>query len=285
MTDPGFCVRPITYDDRQMVANLIHFEQYVHCHLDWRPPLDWIDRSPYLVGTKNGKIEAVLACPANPPEIAWIRLFAVSSYVNLQDSWEELWSSALADLWIRQYYLIAAIPLHNWFKKILQENKFKIINQVVTLVWESDRLPDHREVSHMTIREMTHRDLPGVASVDVAAFSPLWCYAQDTLALAFDHTIIASVAEVDDLIVGYQISTVNHSGGHLARLAVLPGYQGQGIGYQLLRDELDQFQKRGIHRITVNTQQDNLGSLALYEHTGFKSNGENYPVFQYQLIK
>jgi ribosomal protein S18 acetylase RimI-like enzyme len=70
-------------------------------------------------------------------------------------------------------------------------------------------------------------------------------------------------------------------GGHLARLATHPEYQRQGIGCAILRDLLIQFKQRGAARITVNTQEDNLASIALYENAGFMRTGETYPVYQY----
>jgi ribosomal protein S18 acetylase RimI-like enzyme len=68
-------------------------------------------------------------------------------------------------------------------------------------------------------------------------------------------------------------------GGHLARLAVLPAYQGRGVGYALVNDLLRQFVFRGIFRVTVNTQADNHASLRLYENMGFQRTGESYPVY------
>ena len=69
----------------------------------------------------------------------------------------------------------------------------------------------------------------------------------------------------------------------LARLAVHPQVQGQGIGYALVYDTLDQFSRRGVLRVTVNTQNNNLASLALYARAGFRKTGEAYRVYQYAL--
>jgi ribosomal protein S18 acetylase RimI-like enzyme len=55
------------------------------------------------------------------------------------------------------------------------------------------------------------------------------------------------------------------------------------IGSALVADVLSQFARRGAHTLTVNTQQDNLASLALYEKVGFIRTGEEYPVYQYML--
>ena len=90
----------------------------------------------------------------------------------------------------------------------------------------------------------------------------------------------ATVVEVQNEIVGYQISTANARGGHLARLAIDPNYQGRGIGRVLLSDLLEQFSRWGSLNVTVNTQVDNVASLALYENAGFRRTGEIYPVYQ-----
>jgi ribosomal protein S18 acetylase RimI-like enzyme len=87
------------------------------------------------------------------------------------------------------------------------------------------------------------------------------------------------------MIVGYQMSTLNPMGGHLARLAVKPEFQGKGVGYGLVSDMLRQFQRKGALRVTVNTQQDNSASLYLYEKSGFRKTNEIYPVYQFRPAK
>jgi ribosomal protein S18 acetylase RimI-like enzyme len=51
----------------------------------------------------------------------------------------------------------------------------------------------------------------------------------------------------------------------------------------LLTDLFIQMRKRGLERLTVNTQDDNVISLALYQKTGFIRTGEQFPVFVYEL--
>ncbi len=102
--------------------------------------------------------------------------------------------------------------------------------------------------------------------------------------LAYDQAACATVA-VDELgVVGYQFSTPSPHGWHLARLAVHPRRQRQGIAYDLTRSLLGYFLERGAAQITVNTQDDNAGSLHLYEKAGFYRTGEEYPVYRYDFI-
>ena len=59
--------RPITAKDRTQLASLIHFSTYVHRHLDWRSPLDWIGHPPYYVLESNDRLIASLACSPDIP--------------------------------------------------------------------------------------------------------------------------------------------------------------------------------------------------------------------------
>jgi ribosomal protein S18 acetylase RimI-like enzyme len=130
---------------------------------------------------------------------------------------------------------------------------------------------------------MNYEDLPAVHRLDAASFGRLWRNSLESLQLAFNQSACATVAEDETGLLGYQISTASPMGGHLARLAVSTQVQGRGIGYALVADLLDQFERRGAFRVTVNTQEDNLSSLSLYRRAGFRRTGETYPVYQYKL--
>jgi ribosomal protein S18 acetylase RimI-like enzyme len=126
-------------------------------------------------------------------------------------------------------------------------------------------------------------DFEAVAEVDASAFEPLWQNSLEALSRAYAQRAYATVAETSQRLVGYQISTSNPIGAHLARLAVRPETQRTGVGIALVRDLLLQFQHRGRPHITVNTQSDNLSSQALYERLGFVRTGEQFPVFVYPV--
>lgn len=273
--------RPANGKDRQRIANLINFETLVHRHLDWRPPLDWIDSHPYLVAEHGQLLVAALACPPDPPYVAWIRLFAVASEVEPAKAWWLLWPQACQYLTQQPKMRVAAIPLHDWFRQLITASQFIQVNQVVMLSWERDRLSSPHKMPTLRIRPMKHSDLPAVETLDNASFGSLWQNSLSSLEIAFRQAAVATIAELDGKMVAYQISTGTQMGGHLARLATHPNYQGRGIGSCLVEDALAQFHRRGALRVTVNTQEDNLASLAIYEKTGFARTGESFPVYQY----
>ena len=115
------------------------------------------------------------------------------------------------------------------------------------------------------------------------AFTPLWQNSVACLEYAFRQSVIATVVELDGEINAYQVSTTTQSGGHLARLAVHPDFQGRGLGYAIVCDLLKRFEDRGTFHVTVNTQHNNLASLALYQRSGFRLTGEIYPVYEHRI--
>jgi len=271
-------LRPVNESDRQEIVNLIHFEPYVHRHLGWRSPLEWIAYQPYYVMEINNKIVAALACPEDPLSVAWIRLFCVSKQVSFDDAWNDLWPMVM-EHYQSESITLAAMPMQNWFMSILVTHGFQHIYDVETLIWEQSSVTKPQNSSPIKIRLMTIHDLPEVQRIDFDSFGLIWRNSYDALEIAFHQAVFATVAEDETGIVGYQISTRSQIGGHLARLAVHPKVQSRGIGRTLVQGVLDYFHRHGFAHVTVNTQTDNLASLALYKKMGFVTTGESYPVY------
>ena len=283
VTQTQLGVRNAQAKDRPQLTNILHFETYVHRHLDWRPPLDWLGHSPFLVLEKSGKLEAAIACPPDPPGVAWIRLFVTADSTTSTQAWELFWPQVQSHFSTQSDTCLAAIPLQNWFELLLQEQGFTQSHDVIMFVCDNSHKDIPAPSMAASIRPMVEMDLNQVAQVDSTAFATLWHNSLDSLQLAFHQAAFATVAEMDGNIVGYQISTPSPIGVHLARLAVLPNVQGQGIGYALVVDLVKQFHSSGGKSISVNTQNDNPASLALYKKAGFNPTGETYPVYQLPL--
>ncbi|MEK6221694.1 MAG: GNAT family N-acetyltransferase [Chloroflexota bacterium] len=275
-------VRPAETKDRNQLANMLHFESNVHRHLDWRPPLDWLGMEPYMVAeTADNRLVAALACPPDPPGIAWVRMFATTNQTSVAKAWDMLWEAAHHQLSEIPNVAVAAIPLQKWFKELIEKKGFQHIHNVVVLVWDNrkSKLPEkNREV---IIRAMRRDDLKTIRDIDEAAFGEIWQNSLDAIQLAYKQSAYATIASMNGTPVGYQISTPSPFGAHLARLAVHPDGQKKGIGFALLNGLQHHFSGLEHQRLSVNTQDNNFASLALYDKAGFVKTEENYPVYQF----
>jgi ribosomal-protein-alanine N-acetyltransferase len=283
MVNLDVAIRRAQLGDQSRLANLLYFESYVHRHLDWRSPLDWLGVPEYWVAEQTGQIIAALACPPDPEDIAWIRLFIRSTAIPADAAWNSLWEAARQSLAGRHGLTVAAIVIHDWFQKLVVAGGFVEGQHIILLEQNGSAYSERPVMPGVLIRQMVSDDLPAVARLDAEAFAPLWRNSLASLQRAFTQAGPATVALSNGLLVGYQISTKNSFGVHLARLAVSPAFQAQGLGYLLVQDLLHQIYRIGIFRLTVNTQSDNRASLALYQKIGFMLTGESYPVFTYQF--
>lgn len=282
MAPAVFPLRPAIEEDRSRLANLLHFETHVHRHLDWRRPLDWLGYSPFLVSEQATRILAALACPPDPPGVAWIRLFAVTTRVDIGAAWQALWADAQQMLTQMQVQEAAAIPLNEWFARELRATQFVHTHNVVVLNWNAKQDVADRPAQGL-VRPMEAADLQAVYEVDKAAFVPLWQNPVQAVEHAFQQAGYATVIELEGRIVAYQISTLSAHGLHLARLATHPSVQGKGLAMTLTSDLQRQVQKGNELRLSVNTQDNNQPSLALYKRLGFVLTGETFPVYEFKF--
>ena len=275
-------VRAVDVHDQQELSNLIFFESHIHRHLDWRSPLEWLGARFYWALEEGRHITAALACPPEVEGIAWVRLFVYAGRGSADNAWAQLWSTARMEIGHSGGATVAAIAMQPWFQEVLIASGFENRQWIVMLDWEVQPWMARR-ADGIRIRKMTEADLPEVVAADNAAFDPLWHNSLDTLDLAFGQALFATVAENAHGIAGYQLTTGHGQRAHLARLAVRPDMQGRGTGRALLNDLFIRVHQRGIARLSVNTQNDNAGSLSLYKKMGFHRTGEEYPVYTFRV--
>lgn len=275
-------VRTADLNDHQQLSNLIFFETHLHRHLDWRSPLEWLG-APYYWALEEGRhITAALACPTEVDGIAWVRLFVYSMRWSAQNAWSMLWGAAEPEIAKTGGATVAAIAMQHWFQDVLAASGFETHQRIVMLEWQYQQWVA-RELQGVRIRRIRQSDLQDVLKTDNASFQPLWHNSLDTIQRAYTQALYATVAENDDGILGYQLTTGHQQRAHLARLAVHPRVQGQGIGQALLSDLFTKLTRSGISRLSVNTQSDNNVSLGLYKKMGFNRTGEEYPVYTFNV--
>lgn len=279
MISVNFQTRVAVPEDQKQIANLMFFEPHVHRHLDWRAPLDWIGSPFYWILEEDGRVLAVLASPQEPPGVAWVRLFVHASRVSLADAWDLLWRTARGQLARTGGAIAAVICMQQWLVEAIRAHDFAHTQDIVMLELHDLQTVSQLNAGAARLREMETADLPEVSRLDAACFSPLWQNTEEALRIALPQASVATVAEDSAGLLGYQITTANPFGAHLARLAVRPDAQNRGHGTQIVVDLAARLRRMGAARLTVNTQSDNHASLALYRRLGFVASGERFPVF------
>lgn len=275
-----YSLRRAVKEDHADLYSLLDDEYCLqHRHLDWHSPYDWLGHQPFWLLIKDSKIAAALSCPADPPNIAWVRLFAISRYLRHLPTWDILFQKVVEDYRLQPSVMLASIALRKWYSDLLQEAGFKIHQQIVVLAWQGRPSKPGPNPS-ITIRDMLPGDLVEVQKIDRQTFEPIWQNSLDVITRSYKLSNYATVIEFEGKMVGFQISSSTFDNGHLARLAVLPTYQNKGLGRSLVNDLLFHlYRNLDVQRITVNTQNDNPASLTLYERLGFRLTGDRFPVY------
>lgn len=268
------------YDD---LSNFFSQNIRLHRHLDWFGVLEWLGSQPFLIEKVRDQIIAILCTARENDTYAWIRAFGIQKSLPIKKHWTNLLRITKRELISADSNRLGALGLNPWFECLLSDSGFHKALDIVVLDWEGELPPEKKTKNPFEIRPMQIDDLTAIKKIDELAFDPPWQNSREGLVKAVQQPGINTVAIQNNDVIGYQISTTMTIYGHLARLAVLPELQHQGIGYALVYDLLQRLSLQGLWRITVNTQSDNLPSLNLYQKLGFKPTGEKIPVYELDL--
>jgi ribosomal-protein-alanine N-acetyltransferase len=252
-----------------------------HAHLDWRSPLEWLEKTPSCIYHNGAHIDGVLSLAPDPVHYHWVRFFSLRNELSPANVWKTLFGSILDSYQFASADMITALCYQNWMETLLFTHGWKKVQKVIVLTWQGILPQKYENDSSIMMRKMKLDDLQQVIHIDDLCFDTYWKFSPTTLTLAFEQSGYSSVAVMDDRIVGFQISSADLYRAHLVRLAVLPEFRKHGIGARLVSNMLWHFSMPWIRQITVNTQYDNEASIHLYRHSGFEYQGEFFPIFQY----
>src|SRR5438552_3915583 len=265
---------------RRDVLRLISQEDRLHLHLDWNTVDEWLGEpeTPLFLAWQDRTLVGAMAAAPALEHSTWLRLAVIGEEADVNRVFEALWDSLKADLIAKGLREIAVLLLRPWIAEYVGRLGFAPRETIVTLRRDGAAMPQPLRTD-IKVRGAEWRELPRIVEVDHAAFRAIWQLTPTSLRQAARMSTSFRVAELDRQIVAYQLSMQYHDGGHLARLATLPNLQGTGIGGALLGDMIEQFLRRGVHSVTVNTNESNTQSLHLYRRYGFELTGMNMDVW------
>jgi ribosomal-protein-alanine N-acetyltransferase len=284
MTSASLTLTSLERCHHRAIDDLLFHSYQVHTHMDWYEPVEWLQthHAPVRLAWQGERLAGILAVSEPLNGASWLRIAALHDYAPAHAVLAALWRDIQPDLHALNVQSVSLLMTRNWIKPHLRELDFEFTEDVITLQ-RSGRFVAHVTNHAMRVRSIRPDDLGRLAEIDQVAFRPPWQMTLEEIRQAQRIAEISTVAELGQQVVAFQISTMYREGAHLARLAVAPQHQGQGIGSALLHDLLRRFAQQHITSITVNTQASNLRSQRLYHSFGFSRNGYDLPVWSIQL--
>lgn len=292
--------RVATRSDTSGIMSLLRTAVNKHIHVDWYLPGDWIGAPGFVVlpkPTENSAqqsftekllgprtaLHGCLAVTPDPEPAAWVRVAALDEQVTPLLALGDMVELASNNLKSSRVDSIAWLAIQDWPNQWLSQLRFHKVTQIETYIKESTTLPSVPDIPNLTFRHVFDTDLDHLAHLEEKAFDPIWRHSARALELARHQAFSFDVALLDGEIVGFQLSTPSDYGAHLVRIIVDPDLHRSGIGSALLAHAFQGYHKRGRHRITLNTQIENVASQYLYKKFGFFASGQRFPVWIKQL--
>ena len=279
---PPPTVRVATKEDAPTILQLLSGQAYQHIHVDWFLPGDWLGTAGFVLAEHGRQLHACLAVGAEPPPAAWVRVAAVAWEMRYRPLplLRPLFEAVLPYLAAQGVSQLGWMSGQSWADKWLPELGFEIVAWLESYVKEDMAVPPHIPNPAVAIRPARAEDLPLLAEIETAAFAPLWRQSGRSLQLGWGQALSMEVAEIDGRVVGYQHSVPTQENcAHLARIAIHPAWQGQGVGAALLAQAVRGYAALGFSHASLNAQVEGTAAHALYTKFGFHPISYRVPVW------
>ncbi len=266
-------VRLLTNDDIGLVEHLLRTTEYAYQRFTYEELPMLLKHYP-IVGIFRGSslISFLLSQTVNAPS-AWIGGFGVSwaesrTYTSLLKKLLENLAPRLIARGVRYLHYSGNDTESDWLRDILLNYGFTPYRLLYAYDKYDFGIPTKGNLQ-VKVRPVRTSDIPTLLTIEEACFEELWRY--DTVSftdIAATHPYFV-VAELNGRVVGYQFNALDGELGYLVRIAVHPSVGSQGIGARLMAEAIRFFQSAQVHRIMLNTQNDNTHAHHLYEWFGF----------------
>lgn len=120
-------------------------------------------------------------------------------------------------------------------------------------------------------RRMSARDLDTVMAIEERVYSHPWTRGNFADSMNSGHH--CWIAELRGMTVGYSVAVVAAGEAHLLNLSIAAGWQGRGLGTELLRFMMKLARDYGAQRVFLEVRPSNIAARALYARAGFSEIG------------
>jgi len=272
-----FSIRPLTEVDAQAILHGLGRAWQISLRvspLEFKTNLNAI--SGFVAETKAG-LSGFMVIEPRPPELAVLVAAGLRSNWRVKPYLDLLLPEIEHAARQRNLTRLIYVGPASWLIDELGQRKFQVREWIVVLQRPGLKPPDKPPV-RAHLRPFHPNDITALTRLDALAFDHVWHKSPSKFAQALATSDSLTIAELDGQLVGYAWCEIHPHHAHLNRLAVHPDYQGRGIGAQLLHWAITNVLTQGVHRITLNTQEHNHRSLALYQRFGFEITNQRMPV-------
>ncbi|MCH9770785.1 MAG: ribosomal protein S18-alanine N-acetyltransferase [Gammaproteobacteria bacterium] len=121
------------------------------------------------------------------------------------------------------------------------------------------------------IRVMTQADVADVYAVEIAVAATPW--SERVFAECLLCGYWTWVVEKAGKVVGFALVSSQIDEAHIMNIAILPDYQGQGLGRMLLKFIIDEAKKSACERVFLEVRKSNEVAIQLYQSCQFNRIG------------
>jgi len=121
----------------------------------------------------------------------------------------------------------------------------------------------------VSFRTMEEQDLDAIMVLEHKCFTMPWsrnAFYNELHQNQYAHYL---VLEENEQIIGYCGAWLVIDEAHITNIAILPTFQGRGLGEALLCEMIEQCREKGIERITLEVRVSNIVAQGLYKKLGF----------------
>lgn len=118
------------------------------------------------------------------------------------------------------------------------------------------------------IRWMIQRDMPTVLEIEYLCFQNPWNH--DRFIKEFKNSRnIGMVAELNEVVIGYMIYSINREIINVLNLAVVPRMQRKGIGTAMISKLVGKLYSQERLKLSLEVQEENLDAQLFLKECGF----------------
>ena len=270
----GQVLRQGVEQDRWSLLWLVRVSRWVHRVQNQESLRSLLAYQPSIVWQRGSKLHGALLTSFYRRPVATVRLLALRAREDRSSFFAEVLShaeerfAALGARWLSFYdcppWLEEALPGAGYIQQDL------VLNYVKTGL----EAPCQGN-SQVLVRRPTLEDVPGILTLDRAAFEPFWWINAEIVRRSIWEAPYCLIAEYEGEVVGYLIAEERWRGrAYLSRIGVLPSWQSRGVGTRLMVEAFAEMRRDGLRGVLLNTQAKNLQAQAFYQRLGFFPTGE-----------